>query len=74
MIIKHLITIFTVIFLLMIVAPVNASTDSGKAKNSKCRARTTSFSYPVIIKKKNKHVTYKRHLKLSRAKRMPFPK
>ena len=70
-IVKHLITVLMLIFLLMIVAPANAA-DSGKDKNSKCRARTTGFSYPVITKKKNKPVSYKRHKKLSRAKRMPF--
>jgi len=71
-IVKHLVTVLMVIFLLMIIAPANAATDSGKGKNSKCRARQTVYSYPIITKKKKKPVSYKKHRKLSRSKRMPF--
>jgi hypothetical protein len=71
-IIKHLGTVLMVIFLLMIIAPANAATDSGKGKNSKCRASQTIYSYPIVTKKKNKRMSYKKHRKISRAKRMPF--
>jgi hypothetical protein len=70
---KHCIAIFLAIFLLMIVAPVDASTGSGKNKKCGCRFKQTSFSYPVIIKANKKSSVYNKNLKKSRGKDYCFP-
>jgi hypothetical protein len=70
---KHLIIIILAAFLLMIVSPVNASTDTGKNKKSECRHKVVSFSYPVIVTKKNNPMIHKKHLKKSRNRKYSFP-
>lgn len=70
---KHCITIFLAIFLIMIVAPVNASTGSGKNKKCGCRFKQTSFSFPVIIKANNKSSVYNKNLRKSRDRNYSFP-
>jgi hypothetical protein len=70
---KHCITMFLAIFLLMIVAPVDASTGSGKNKKCGCRFKQTSFSYPVIIKANKKSSVHNKNLKKSRNRNYSFP-
>jgi hypothetical protein len=70
---RHLITIFLAIFLLMIVAPVDASTGSGKNKNCGCRFKKTSFSYPVIIKANKKSSVYHKDINKSKKINHSFP-
>jgi len=66
---KHCITVLLTIFLLVIAAPVDASTgsaknNSGNNRKSMCSAKKTSFTYPVIIKAKKKTpVNNKNHSK-----------
>jgi hypothetical protein len=70
---KHCITMFLAIFLLMIVAPVDASTGSGKNKKCGCRFKQTSFSYPVIIKANKKSAVYNKNQKKSKGRNHSFP-
>jgi hypothetical protein len=70
---KHCITIFLAIFLLLIVAPVDASPGSGKNKKSGCRFKQTSFSYPVIFKVNKKSSVNNKNPKKSRDRNYSFP-
>jgi len=67
---KHFIAILLAVFLLLIVEPADASTGSGKNKNSGCRFKQTSFSYPVI--KANKKSSL-HNQKKSRDRKYSFP-
>lgn len=69
----YFITYFLTIFLLMSVSPANASTCSAKNKKSICRAKWTSFSYPVILTGKNKAMVSNKNHKKSRARNYSFP-
>jgi len=70
---KHCITVFLTIFLLMIVAPADASTGSVKSKKGGCRFKQTSFSYPVILKANKKSPVYNKNQKKSRDRNYSFP-
>jgi hypothetical protein len=70
---KHCITMFLAIFLLLIVAPVDASTGSGKNKKSGCRFKQASFSYPVIFKVNKKSSVNNKNQKKSRDRNYSFP-
>ena len=67
-------TLFLAIILLLIVAPLEASTGSGKNKKSSgCRYKKTSVSYPVIIKANKKFSVYNKNHKKSRDRNFSFP-
>jgi hypothetical protein len=70
---EHGITIFLSIFLLMIVAPVDASAGSCKNKKCGCRLKQTSFSYSVVVKANKKSSVYNKNLKKSRVRNYSFP-
>jgi hypothetical protein len=70
---KHCITMFLAIFLLMIVAPVDASTGSGKNKKCGCRFKQTSFSYLVINKANKKSSGHNKHINKSKKRNYSFP-
>jgi hypothetical protein len=65
-------TILLSIFLVMIVAPADASTGSGKNRKSECRSKQTSFSFPVIRTNKKASLYNKDHKK-SRSRNYSFP-
>ena len=67
---RHCIAILLAVFLLLIVEPADASTGSGNNKNSGCRFKQTSFTYPVI--KANKKSSL-HNQKKSRDRKYSFP-
>lgn len=69
---QYLLTMFLMVFLLMISIPSSGSTKSGKERKSACRARNTVRSYPVIITKKNSPVMFNT-IKKSRTRNFSFP-
>ena len=69
---RHCITISFALFLLMIVAPANAS-GSEKTKKSGCRFKQTSFSYPVIIRANKKSMANNKNFKKSKKRNFSFP-
>jgi len=72
---RHLLTFILPVFLLMCVMPAEASERSGNGRNSSCHARKTSFSYPVVVSKKNNPVinVSKKHSKKSGRRNYSFP-
>jgi hypothetical protein len=70
---RHCITVFLAVFLLMMVAPVDASTGSGKSKRGGCRFKQTSFSYPVIIKANKKSYGHNKDMNKSKKRNYSFP-
>jgi hypothetical protein len=65
-------TMFLVVFMLMIVAPVEASTGCGEKRKCGCRFKKTSFSFPVI-KVNKKSPMYNKNQKKSRDRNYSFP-
>ena len=70
---RHCITVFLTIFLLIIVAPADASTGSGKNNKGGCRFKQTSFSYPVIIKANKKSSGHNKDINKSKKRHYSFP-
>jgi hypothetical protein len=70
---RYCIAMFLAIFLLMIVAPAEASTGSGKTRKTACRFKQTTFSYPVIIKANKKASVHNKNPKKSKTRNYSFP-
>jgi hypothetical protein len=75
MMIKHLITVILSVVLFMLVVPADASTGSANERKSTCRAKQISYSYIVIVKKKNNPMVNasRKHSKKSRTRNYSFP-
>ncbi len=69
---KHLIAVFLVIFMALIVAPLNASTGPGKLRGSSCHHKQF-ISYSVFLTKKKNIVNDKKQLKKSKLRKHSFP-
>ncbi len=70
---RHLIVIFMTLFMIMIVAPLNASTGPDKPRGSSCRHKQyTSYSI-FVTKKKDPVIHTKKSLKKSKLRKHSFP-
>lgn len=72
---RHLIAAVLSVLLILFVLPLNVSAGPVKDKKTSCRARKTSYSYPVIISKKKSSTTFvhKRNPKKARKRIYSFP-
>jgi hypothetical protein len=70
---RHCLTIIFTIFLLMIVAPIDASTGSGNGKRNGCHAKRTTINYLVIKKANKKSVVNNKNNNKSRGRNYSFP-